>query len=314
MKGKMKERIGISLEIAKNVIMGSGFLQVVRNKIASGRTTGALDVDKAFAHSSSIFEQYKLGLADAGLGADYFKGKSILEIGPGSNLGVQLNFIGAGAERAYALDRFKDVQSTEKEAELYAKIIAGLDQEGKDRCNAVLKIVDNLPSFTGDKIKYFGDRSLENAHSMLKHDGIEDEKFDVIISHLALEHVANLTKGIYSVTRLLKPGGICIFICNLKSLGGVYNHQTEPLRLLYYSEKLWQTMFSKRGGSNRVRAHGYIKRLEVNGFAVLSFEVLERMEINDLKRIKHAFDDDFKSLTNDELSILKFRIVGQLAT
>ncbi len=310
---KLKEQITIYREVAKNLIMGNSLLKAVRNKTSSGRTTGALDVDKAFSHSMSIFNQYQLGLKDAGLDSNYFEGKSILEIGPGSNLGVELNFVAHGAASASALDRFPDVQTSSKEAELYEKIIGTLNQEQRNRLKETYKTENGLPVIFGDKVQYFGECSLEEATSRLKDESGElSRKFDVIVSHLALEHVANLKKGLYSVTRLLNPGGICIFICNLKSLGGVYNHVNEPLRLLYYSDSLWNKMFSERGGSNRVRAFGYRKRLEVNNFSILSFNVLEQMEISDLKKIKRHFDDRFSSLTNEELSILKFRIVGRL--
>jgi SAM-dependent methyltransferase len=224
-----------------------------------------------------------------------------------------LNFIAKGAFQAFALDRFEDIQSTVKESELYEKIIAGLTPEQKQLCKSVYVTENGLPIFKGDKIKYLGKCSLERAVQQFTDEaGDLTMRFDVIVSHLALEHVANLNRGIYSVARLLNPGGICIFICNLKSLGGVYNHDKEPLRLLYYSEKLWQKMFSKRGGSNRVRAFGYKKRLEVNNFSILNFTVLESMPIPELKKIKYRFNDHFSSLTKEELSILKFRVVAQL--
>lgn len=313
MKEKLKEKISNSREIVKNIVMGNSFLKAIRNKINSGRTTGAMDVESTFKHVQEIFNQYNLGLADAGLPSNYFEGKSVLEIGPGSNLGVQLNFVGAGASQVYALDRFNDVQSTSKEADLYERILSSMSDKQKERCAEVYKTENDLPLFFGDKITYMGDCPLENVvERFTDDDGDITMQFDVIVSHLALEHVANLTKGIFSVGRLMKPGGICIFICNLKSLGGVYNHENEPLRLLYYSESMWQRMFSKRGGSNRVRAHGYKKRLEVNNFSVMSFNVLERMEPTELKKIKKHFDDQFKALTTEELSILKFRIVGQM--
>jgi SAM-dependent methyltransferase len=315
MKERLKENVSILKEIGKNIVMGNFLLKALRNKIASGRTTGALDVDTASRHSLDIFNQYQLGLEDAGLDPEYFKGKSILEIGPGSNLGVQLNFIARGATSAFALDRFPDVQSTEKEAAIYEKIFDHLNDNQKELLKDTYKTENNIPVFMGNKIQYFGNCSLEKAlRKFSDEDGDIVTKFDVVVSHLALEHVANLNKGIYSVKKILNTGGICIFICNLKSLGGVYNHVNEPLRLLNYSEKLWRRMFSKRGGSNRVRAYGYRKRLEVNNFKILSFKILESMSAADLKKAKRHFNDRFASLTNEELSILKFRIVAKLGS
>lgn len=313
MKRGRKENGIIAREMFKNIVMGNSFLTGIRNKIASGRTTGALDIERSHKHVLSIFEQYTLGLKDAGLSPDYFKGKTILEIGPGSNLGVELCFIGKGAKRAYALDRFKDVQSTPKVAELYERIIQQMPEEEKVRVKAVYKTEKGLPVIDENMVSYLGECALEDVLSKFKHpSGNCSLKVDVVVSHLALEHVAKLSKGIFMVSQMLNPGGICIFTCNLKSLGGVYMHHTEPLRLLNYSESLWQKMFSERGGSNRVRAFGYRKRLEVNNFSILSFEVLEKMSLEELDKIRWNFDRKFRSLSNDELCILKFRIVGKL--
>ncbi len=312
MKEKLREKILIIREIVKNMIMGNRLLKDFRGKITSGRTTGALNVDEALDHSLSIFEQYQLGLADAGFSNSFIEKKSILEIGPGSNLGVQLSFISEGARRAYALDRFEDVQSTSKETALYDRIVFRLNEEKRKKCSEAYRSKSDFPVFTDDKIKYIGNCSIEEALSEFTDEsGKITMEFDLIVSHLALEHIADINKGIYSIAELMKPGGICIFICNLGSLGGVYKHEEERLRLLYYPEKLWRRMFSERGGSNRVRAQEYKELLEKNDFSILSFNILERMPLAEVIKIKPYFDEQFKKYSDDELSILKFRIVAR---
>jgi SAM-dependent methyltransferase len=302
----MKEKLNIAIEIFKNIVMSNPITIALRNKLMGGRTTGSLEVEKAVQHSLNIFSQYNLGLKDAGLGKDYFSGKSIMQIGPGANLGVELQFIGSGAIKSDALDRFADVQNSQKEIEIYSSIVNSLKEEAKQKCSEAYQVIEGKPVFKNSKINYFGECALETAGNKF------NKNYDVVCSHLALEHVADLEKGIASTTKILKPGGICIYICNLVSLGGVYNHQTQPLRLLYYSDSIWQLMFSNRGGSNRVRMGGYKTILEKNNFKILSLTPLQTISMEALEKIKPHFDSKFKNIPNEELQVLKFRVVAQL--
>ena len=70
-------------------------------------------------------------------------------------------------------------------------------------------------------------------------------------------------------------------------------------------------MFSNRGGSNRARAYRYRDLLESHGLRVLAFEVLETLDDAQLASAKPRFAPVFRALSNEELRILKFRIVAR---
>jgi SAM-dependent methyltransferase len=303
MRKKMDPLI-IVREIIKNLLMGNPLFRFFRTKIGDGRTTGILDTNAAFQYCTEIVDQYQQGLRDAGLDPNYFENKNILEIGPGANLAVQVNLILQGAARAYAIDRFSEARHTHKEAEIYEKLFQFFQTKSKVNPATFYKLNDQSPIFIGDKIKYFDSCGIENA------DRIFSKEFDVVVSHLALECIKDLSQGIHTISKIIKPGGICIFICNLKSLG-VFGRGNEPLRLLNYSNKLWKWMYSNRGGPNRVRAYGYHSLLKLNHFKILNFVVLDRMQQAELDQTKTAFNKQFKKLSDDELSILEFRIVAQ---
>jgi SAM-dependent methyltransferase len=262
-----------------------------------------LDVDRACKYARGVFAQYIEGLADAGYPRDGFRNKRILEIGPGANLGVQVCLVASGATQADALDRFWNLRTGVKERELYTRLQRQIANDG------AAGLSDLEPAFPGesDRIRYFCGLSLEAAG-----DNDDLRGYDMVVAHLALEHVANLDRGLLSVSRMLRPGGICIFVCNLVSLGGVYRHRQEPLRLLCYSDALWWRMFSNRGGSNRIRASGYRRLLDKHGFDVLSFKTLRQARMDDVRHVRPMLDRQFRDLADDDLQMLMFRLVARL--
>ena len=225
---RFSEGVSISQQILKNALMGIGAFQALRSRVGAGRTTGAYDPDEAVDHALATIAQYRKGISDAGLPISVLEGKSVLEIGPGRNLAVELGLIGMGAEKAYALDRFADVSRGPKEAAVYEKLITLLEPTEQARCREVIRIEENLPIFS-DRVKYFGNCPLEQTPNLF------GREFDAVFAHLALEHVANLDAGIHATATLLRQGGLCVFVCNLRSLGGVFDHERAPLQLLNYS-------------------------------------------------------------------------------
>lgn len=271
----------------------------IRNKILSGRTTGGLNTDDAFNHLIAIFEQYMLGLNDAGFNAEHYKNKNVLEIGPGSNLGIPLIIALHGANEAMAADRFSDLQQGHKQQEIYNKIIAKYSGDEHADKNLFTQWIKSK------KINYFGNFPLEKLGEILA------SKFDVILAHHALEHVFEPEKAIGSIFKMLKPGGIFIGICNLRSLGGVYNSENEPLALLKYSRLLWNLMFSKRGGSNRIRNSDYINLFENVGMQIISNTSLFTLPEKEVAEQLSFFSIEFRKKTLQDLSIVRFRLVSK---
>jgi SAM-dependent methyltransferase len=302
----MIEPLDVLREMAKNLVMGNRAVARVRERLGGGRTTGLFDVPAALAHTRTIFSRYQEGLASIGLDESWWHGKHAVEIGPGATLGVQLLQVAAGTSRADAIDRFPDVQVTRQSAQFYEALLAGLREDQRALCAREYRTSGGLPVFAFDTIGYHADCPLEDVDRHLP------KVYDIALSHFALEHVTDLDAGITALARVLKPGGLCIFFCHLVSLGGVHNHETEPLRLLYYSNATWNLMFSNRGGSNRVRASGYRRLLQERGFEVLAFEVLDRLPDQEVSRIRPQLDRQFRGLADDDLATLKFRVVARL--
>ena len=95
----------------------------LRKRVASGdieTTHGSTLLKQNLQESLAYIEkQFTDYLKYAGLSAESLKGKRILELGPGDNLGVALRFLSAGAESVVYLDRFYSKRDPAHERNVY---------------------------------------------------------------------------------------------------------------------------------------------------------------------------------------------------
>jgi SAM-dependent methyltransferase len=296
---EVREVKSVFTQIAKNAVMGVPFVGKIRSRLGAGRTTGSQDARKAFDHAENTLLTYLGALRNAGLGEEEFHGKTILEIGPGANLGVALSLICRGASKVVSIDRFHDLRARPVETELYTRIVAAsVDDTVIDSRAAELDA-------RMARIQYIPDCPIEDASDVLDH------CFDIVISHLVMEHTRRLDRAIAAVSNLLVPGGLALHVCNLQSLGDVPNSQERPLQMLTYSPLLWRLMFSNRGGSNRHRANFYKDHLMRNGLEIVSFRANKTMELGDLRKIHPSLHGTFRCLSDEDLSILRFEVVAR---
>ena len=88
-----------------------GFLVLILNKIrhtvrgyTDPRGFPASEVDRAIAYDKKVLSQWLRYLKEYS-GSDSLKGKTVLELGPGADLGIAVMAIAHGAKKYYALDK-----------------------------------------------------------------------------------------------------------------------------------------------------------------------------------------------------------------
>src|SRR5437879_4646188 len=95
----------------------------MRKRFASGNTEtlhGSTHSRKTISESLSYIEdQFADYLKYSGLTAKDLRGKRILELGFGDNLGVALRFLAAGAARVVCLDKFYSRRDPDHQKEIY---------------------------------------------------------------------------------------------------------------------------------------------------------------------------------------------------
>jgi SAM-dependent methyltransferase len=248
---------------------------------------------------------------------------SVLEIGPGANLGPLFCFVAGGVTRAAGVDI---ATAGERPREFYALLrdyLACVEGWRWWRHFVTVSYPNVIFPATGDDLDV--DQTLKKIEYVSPVSSaalpFPDSTFDLVYSVAALEHVEDPRQTVAEILRVLRPGGMAIHEIDLKHHGS-----PDPLRFLEWSDEEWFSRTERYGGDrslerildgswtgevfcNRLRHGAWTRLFEEAGLELLHDEPLVLFEPSaiDVER----FAEPFRSLGSAELSVLGFRLAGR---
>jgi cyclopropane fatty-acyl-phospholipid synthase-like methyltransferase len=228
-------------------------------------------IEKALAISLKHYAM--VGLGD-------LTGKTVIEIGPGDNLGLALCSIANGASSVVALEKFATVQQS---PELQAAIYRHFDYRGTAVPSLVVK-------------------------SFEEYDG---PPVDLIYSVDVLENVDDVPRAFKEMARLLKPGGKAIHaidFCGHNAFMGT------GLGFLTCPEWLYQSLHSHLVTSNRVRYGEVLRAIETAGMHFSHVQILERATDAHVESIRPRLQKRWRDFPASDLRILQAVVTATKTT
>jgi SAM-dependent methyltransferase len=201
---------------------------------------------------------------------------SVLEIGPGGNLGALLMYLAAGCDRGVALDVVPLV--TDQQA-LYESLTPDASE-----------LVQRIEYRTGEPIEQ---------------PSLPDNSFDIIFSAACLEHVADPLTALRTIHRLLKPGAVTTHSIDLRDHRDDF---TDPLAFLRHSDRTWRAATSRRLVTNRWRASDWQRGFEAAGFVDVTLEPHEQVTITE--EMRSQFHRSFQSKDSTDLGTLIINVTA----
>lgn len=246
---------------------------------------------------------------------------SVLEIGPGVNLGVLFCFVASGVERAVGVDieRMTDLTpSFYKTLKDYLGCVEGFawwryfatkthPHASFPHCAEMLNADEVL-----QRIDY---RSPVSAGQL----PFDDDSFDLIYSVATLEHVSDPERTVSETKKALRPGGISVHEIDLQDHG-----TCGPLRFLEWSDDEYAAKAQPYGEGaslkgfldgtwqgevfcNRFRMSDWFDLFRRYGFEILELEPLIVLDPSCV--LRERFSEPFQSKSVKDLAVLTFRIV-----
>jgi SAM-dependent methyltransferase len=280
-------------------------------------------IHERVADNASVFYAHKLfAEVDALARRHGLAPRSVLEIGPGANLGTLFSFAAFGARAAGVDVTPHGAVPDEFYAALRDYLLA---TEGFSwwRPWATARpgfvsfpSLDAFPTAAGilSSIDY---RSAVSSESL----PFPADHFDLVYSVAALEHVPDPRGTVEEIARVLAPGGLAIHEIDLKHHGS-----DDPLRFLELTDEAWRAVarpygrdlslqsildgkFSGEVYCNRLRRSEWKSAFERAG---LDVELVETaIELDDAAVRPERFAEPFRSLAVEELKILAIRLVAR---
>lgn len=282
--------LGRNLAFRHAPALANGLMRLTN---VTGRGGGDAEAgEAALDYFEGVVEDYERVGAHAGVcegdghGSEIFRGRTVLELGPGNTRAVAMLARQRGALSVAGYDAF-DLQ-TRDPARLRALYEGLLKRTGEDRTK-----VDALLE---------GVRVHHDVAS-LKATG---RRFDLVISRAVLEHVRDLTVLHRELRELTTDDAVLIHKIDMRSHGFEWDHE---LDFLLFPEKLYRAVTTHIGEPNRVRAQGYLDVAQQYGFTPVHVSSTRRISPERVATLRAALAEPYRSLSPEVLSVLGIWLV-----
>jgi SAM-dependent methyltransferase len=188
-------------------------------------------------------------------------GRTVLEIGPGINMGCPMMFAAYGA-RPIVADRFLapwDRGYHGRFYDLLRKELQRLDPNADIRPLTVLLDAQDYPAEIIQRV----DASLESLP-------LADDSCDFVVSNAVVEHLYDLDASFAQLYRVTRPGGYNLHQVDFRD----HRNFDKPLEYLLLDDELFRLTFesSHSGCGNRWRVEETTERLQAAGFLIREFD------------------------------------------
>jgi SAM-dependent methyltransferase len=241
--------------------MARGAKLAARERLAltgaeTGNTHLALRLDESLRYIDSVYRDY---LDFAGLREQDLAGMSVLEVGPGDNVGVAIRMIAAGAAGVTALDRFDSKRDHDQQRRIYQALIDSLGSDERERVHDLVTLEPDI-GFDSRRLRVITGVSVERAAELFP-----SESFDLIVSYVVLQSVPSPARAIRAMDSVLKPGGQMVHRVDLSDLG-LMGAATHPLAFLTFPERAYRFMTRWSADPNRWRTTDYVAAFQALGY------------------------------------------------
>lgn len=246
---------------------------------------------RAVEYFQGVVSDYEQIAAHAGITAEpkaLFRGRTVLELGPGDTRAVALLARQRGAAGFEGLDAF-DIQSRDDRylRTIYEPLLARVGEPGGEVRAAEL--------LRGVKVHHGARAPREGGR-----------RFDLVISRAVLEHVADLDALFDDLAAVTTPDAVQIHKVDLRCHGNRFDHE---LDFLMFPDRVYRRMASHTGMPNRVRVQGYLDLGARHGFALVYAGATHRISLAEVRAVQGDLAEPFRAMAPEALAVLGVWIV-----
>jgi hypothetical protein len=290
------------------------YLGLSRHHSGATHTGFGFTVDQSVDYLRGCGQDY---LKYAGVEESCVHGRTILEVGPGDNLGVALYFLAKGAKRVVCVEAFDPIVDERRNVLIYRRLLESFNPEERARAEQAVRILDEKTvEFARESLDCLYRTRIEEAPRRLG-----GETFDIILSRAVMEHVSDVEQSWGTMVELLNPSGMMWHKIDFRNHG--FFGQFHPLYFLTYSDRYWNLISAPDPTLNRRRIDLYRKLAHatftcsriyithvLQGEEILPHvERLERgvhygdRELELVRQIRPKLKRPFKEMTDEELLV-----------
>lgn len=257
----------------------------------------SLDIEKCIEYDRKIVQHWLNYLKIYTGEKISVSNKSILELGPGSDLGTGLILMAQGANSYTAVDvnNLAEVSDINFYTELLKSITDDYSINHQERLTSMLLNVSKNTSIDNG-FTYIVDKDFEFEKYF------ERKSIDLMFSQAAFEHFTNVERVIQQISNIVKSNGILVAEVDLKSHSR-WIRDYDPNNIYRYNKSLYRIVTMK-GSPNRLRPIDYKNLLKKYGWK--NIQIYPLKSIDNIRQIS-GLHKDFKE-SEKEMDILEIML------
>ena len=217
-------------------------------------------------------------------------GRDVLELGPGSDLGVGLYLLSKGVHSYSACD-VNSLALTAPDS-FYETLFARLEADGKVASSEFLRgELARTKNGAVSRLNYVvrDDFDLASAFG--------ENAVDLVFSQAAFEHFDDIDATVGELSDVCRPGAVIVSLVDLQTHSR-WIRDTDPNNIYRYPQWLYRA-FWFRGAPNRLRPTQYVHVFERHGWTDIVVVPLSRRDTQNASGLNKAFRDG-----SNEMSLL----------
>lgn len=271
-----------------------GFVMLVLVKIkhnlrgyTSPKPFSVTEVDRCINYDLLTVEEWLGYLTEYTGIPDYLTGRRVLELGPGSDLGVGLILLSEGAQQYNAVDANNLVASVP--ADFYRTLFTRLKSKGD--VSALESELDLLNKGMPVRLNYVSRDDFDLVAAL------GERRVDIIFSQAAFEHFEDINKTIEQLTRVASEDAVVVMTVDLQTHSR-WIRETDPNNIYRFPFWLYR-LFHFPGIPNRVRPQEYRVAFERNGWTNIAIYPLTTLSEERLRATQPHLFGPFRDEQSD---------------
>lgn len=271
---------------------GIGFLALIKAKSAlygyrTPRTFGIEDFKRAVDYDANVVERWLFWLKSY-TGRNDISGKTVLELGPGADLGVGLILLAKGADKYNSLDVNNLVESVPDA--LYNELFTRIEKGGHKNTGELKKQLDLTRSGKNDRLNYIVTRDFDVTV-------FGKNTVDIVFSQAAFEHFPDMDRTVTQLSTVVKKGAVLIAEIDLKTHTR-WIRDADPLNIYRYGDFIYN-LFSCPGSPNRLRPVDYRRMFERNGWVKVRTTPVIKLEDGYVSKVGPSLSKRFRGAESE---------------
>lgn len=275
-------------------VVGLGFLFLAKAKnvlrgYSSPKPFDISQTDRCVEYDMQVVDAW-LGHLGRYLNADgeaALRGRDVLELGPGSDLGAGLYLLSKGASTYSACD-VNDLAAKAPDA-FYETLFARFPANSRKAVDQMREELARAKSGVSSRLNYVLRADFDLASAF------EEDTVDLVFSQAAFEHFDDIDATVAGLSEVCRPGAVIVAEIDLKTHSRWIRDQ-DPNNIYRYPQWLYRA-FRFRGAPNRVRPLEYVRALERCGWVDIAVLPLSQLDDQDASALDAAFRDSANQMT-----------------